>query len=79
MEIELAYLGHPILRKKAQAVGAIDQSILDLIRHMKEVVISHRGLGLAAPQVGAQMAILVACFPEPSDEGKIIPDRKSVV
>ena len=78
MEIELAYLGHPILRKKAQAVGAIDQSILDLIRHMKEVVISHRGLGLAAPQVGAQMAILVACFPEPSDKGKIIPGAPKV-
>ena len=73
MDIELAYLGHPILRKKTQMVADIDQPILDLIRHMKAIVVSRRGLGLAAPQVGAQKAILIACFPEPSEDGKIIP------
>ena len=73
VDVDLAYLGHPILRKKTQVVATIDQPILDLIRHMKAVVVSHRGLGLAAPQVGAQVAILVACFPKPSEDGAIVP------
>jgi peptide deformylase len=73
MKVDLAYLGHPILRKKANPVLAIDQPILELIEHLKAVVIAHRGLGLAAPQIGAQVAILVACFPEPSADGTIVP------
>ncbi len=73
MKVELAYIGHPILRKKALPVHSIDQPILDLIAHMKETVSSHRGLGLAAPQVGAQLAIIVACFPETDLSGEVVP------
>ena len=73
MNVDLAYIGHAILRKKVFPVHTIDQSILDLIRHMKEIVSSHRGLGLAAPQVGVQLAILITCFPESDPSGAIIP------
>ena len=78
MKVDLAYLGHPILRKKAQPVQNIDQPIRDLIAHLKATVIAHRGLGLAAPQIGAQVAILVACFPEKSEEDMIVPGAPKV-
>lgn len=73
MKVDLAYIGHAILRKKALPVHTIDQHILDLIGHMKETVTEHRGLGLAAPQVGVQLAILIACFPEQDPSGGFIP------
>lgn len=73
MKVDLAYIGHPILRKKALAVHCIDQSIVELIGHMKETVIAHRGLGLAAPQVGVQLSILIACFPEIDVDGNMTP------
>lgn len=77
MKVDLAYLGHPILRKKANPVLSIDQPILDLIQHLKATVVAHRGLGLAAPQIGAQVAILVACFPEQTEQG-IVPGAPKV-
>jgi peptide deformylase len=78
MKVDLAYLGHPILRKKARPVLTIDQPILDLVQHLKATVVAHRGLGLAAPQIGAQVAILVACFPEWSEQDAIVPGAPKV-
>ena len=78
MDIDLAYIGHPILRKKTFPVDVIDPSILGVIEQMKSVVAARRGLGLAAPQVGAPLAILVACFPETNDDGDFIPGPPKV-
>ncbi len=72
MKLELAYVGHEILRGKTHPVETIDQSLLELIASMKETVISYRGLGLAAPQVGVALSFFLACFPEKSDEGHVI-------
>ena len=64
MTLELAYIGHPILRKKTFPIRTIDPSIMDLIAHMKERLTASRGLGLAAPQVGVQLSLLVTCPPD---------------
>lgn len=72
MILPLAYIGHPILRKKCLPVQTIDQSILTLIDEMKETVKEFHGLGLAAPQVGVQLAIFLGCFPEPNEEGDMV-------
>ena len=72
MILDLAYIGHSILRKKCLPVHAIDQSILTLIEEMKETVQSYRGLGLAAPQVGVQLSLFVACFPVQNEEGDMV-------
>jgi peptide deformylase len=73
MKVDLAYIGHAILRKRAFPVHTIDNQILELIGHMKETVTEYRGLGLAAPQVGVQLAILITCFPVEDPSGHIIP------
>ena len=72
MLLPLAYIGHPILRKKCLPVENIDQSILTLIAEMKETVAQFRGLGLAAPQVGVALTIFIACFPIRDEEGEMI-------
>jgi len=78
MREDLAYLGHPVLRKKALPVHRIDHNIQELIRTLKHVVSLYRGLGLAAPQIGAQVAIFIACFPEKNEEGTIVPGKPHV-
>lgn len=75
MKPELAYIGHPILRKQALPVLSIDRPILDLIDHMKQLVTARRGLGLAAPQVGVQLSVIVVCFPKIDPDGNMIPGQ----
>ena len=78
MLLDLAYIGHSILRKKCLPVHTIDQSILTLIEHMKETVQSYRGLGLAAPQVGVQLTLFLACFPVHNEEGDMVAGPECV-
>jgi peptide deformylase len=78
MVLDLAYIGHSILRKKCLPIHTIDQSVLTLVDHMKETVKKFRGLGLAAPQVGAQIALFVACFPIEHPEDGMTPGEPKV-
>jgi len=56
-------LPEPILRKKAKKVPSIDGSIQTLIDDMIETMKSADGAGLAAPQVGVSLRLIV--FREP--------------
>lgn len=77
MSLALAYIGHPILRGKCVPVHAINQEIGLLIEKMKRHVEEVRALGLAAPQVGVQLAFFVACVPvEIRDERMIVSPPK---
>ena len=78
MNVDLAYIGHPILRKKVFPIPSIDPAITSLIEHMKAAVTARHGLGLAAPQVGVQLAMLVACYPEFGAAGEMIPSPPKV-
>jgi peptide deformylase len=50
----------PTLRKKAQSVENIDGKIKDIADRMAEVMHAHKGIGLAAPQIGVLSQIIVA-------------------
>ena len=52
--------GDPILRRKAVPVGIIDEEIRTLARDMIETMHDAPGVGLAAPQVGRSIRMLVA-------------------
>ncbi|WP_303677913.1 peptide deformylase [Dehalococcoides mccartyi] len=56
-------LPEPVLRKKAKKVPSIDSSIQMLIDDMIETMSSADGAGLAAPQVGVSLRLVV--FREP--------------
>ena len=57
--LDIVYYGDPILRKKAKPVIIFDDKLKTFIEEMKETMVEHDGLGLAAPQVGQSIQIVV--------------------
>ncbi len=54
----------PILRQKARRVPEFDESIKRLVDDMLETMKAAPGVGLAAPQVGVPLRIIVVELPE---------------
>ncbi|MFN8482922.1 MAG: peptide deformylase [Anaerolineae bacterium] len=67
-EIVLVSQGNPVLREKARKVGKIDESVRRLIDDMVETMREAPGVGLAAPQVGVGLRIIVVEAPEDEDD-----------
>ncbi len=60
-------MDNPVLHRKAKRVKKIDDSIQKLIDNMIETMHEVEGLGLAAPQVGVQLQMVVIQLPEDED------------
>ena len=58
-ERRIVLYGDPILREKAAPVEEIDRKVKDLVSDMADILKEERGLGLAAPQVGASLRLFV--------------------
>ncbi len=54
----------PVLRQRAKRVRSVDGSIHKLIRDMIETMYAASGVGLAAPQVGIPLRVIVISIPE---------------
>lgn len=54
----------PVLRRKAKKISRIDASTQQLIDDMLETMQQANGVGLAAPQVGISLRIIVLQMPE---------------
>lgn len=61
-------LPDPVLKQKAKKVSGADPSIRKLISNMIETMHDASGVGLAAPQVGVSLRIVVICMPEEDAE-----------
>ncbi|HEV3386903.1 MAG TPA: peptide deformylase [Gemmata sp.] len=59
---------HPALRAPARPITAIDKEIQLTAAKMLELMYTHEGLGLAAPQVALDIQMLVMNFAGDSDE-----------
>jgi peptide deformylase len=57
-------LPDPVLRQKAKKISGADASIRKLIDDMIETMHEASGVGLAAPQVGVSLRMVVICLPE---------------
>lgn len=57
-----------VLRQKAKKVKKIDPSIQNLIDDMIETMTDAPGVGLAAPQVGVSLRVIVVGIPEDEDD-----------
>jgi len=57
----------PILRQKAKRVTSIDRSVKKLIGDMRDTMHAASGAGLAAPQVGVSLRLIVIYVPEKED------------
>ena len=64
----------PVLRQKAKRVRTIDGSIHKLIKNMLETMHDAPGVGLAAPQVGVPLRVIVIGIPEQEDFALINPE-----
>ena len=62
--------GNPVLRKKAIKVDQIDEKLISLIDSMIDTMYEADGVGLAAPQIGESIRLVVLAVPY--DEGKNI-------
>ena len=65
--LSIRVLPEPILRQKSKRVRVIDGSIQRLIGDMVETMHSAGGVGLAAPQLGTPLRVIVIGMPEQED------------
>ena len=64
----------PVLRQKSKRVRSIDESIHWLIDDMRETMNHVHGAGLAAPQLGTLLRVIVIGVPEEEDIVLINPE-----
>ena len=72
--IPIRVLPDPILRQKSKRVRVIDGSVQRLIGNMLETMHAAPGVGLAAPQVGVPLRVIVIGIPEQEDIALINPE-----
>lgn len=62
IEIEKCKITHyptDVLAKQAEPVGEIDASIRKLVEKMTEIMLEHKGIGLAGPQIDVPLRIFI--------------------
>jgi peptide deformylase len=57
--LDIRIYGDPILRQRAEAVTRFDEALRQLAEDMLETMYAADGVGLAAPQVGRRLRLLV--------------------
>jgi peptide deformylase len=58
-DVHVIYYPDPRLKKMSKPVEVFDQDLADLAARMLELMREHRGVGLAAPQVGRNIRLFV--------------------
>lgn len=59
---------HPVLRQKSRRVKKIDESVRRLAAEMKQTMQNASGVGLAAPQIGVPLRVIVIEVPADDEE-----------
>jgi peptide deformylase len=73
--MKLVYYGDPILRATASEVTTFDKALRETARRMSELMVKHKGAGLAAPQIGLGIRLIVLRFPPHEMVNPAIIDR----
>ena len=60
----IRYLGDPVLRNPAKRIRKIDDAIRRLVDDMIESMVAAQGIGLAAPQIGVGLRVVVLGMPD---------------
>ncbi len=58
-KLKLYEYPHPVLKKKAEKVAAVDDELRKFLDDMLETMYAEAGVGLAAPQVGVSKRVVV--------------------
>ncbi|MEO8457717.1 MAG: peptide deformylase [Chloroflexota bacterium] len=70
----IVYLPTPVLREKAKKVPRVDAGILALIEDMIDSMYAASGVGLAAPQIGVSLKVVVIGMPDEEPFALINPE-----
>ncbi|MDA1010460.1 MAG: peptide deformylase [Chloroflexi bacterium] len=70
----IRYLGDSVLRKPARKVSRVDDSIRRLIEDMTESMYAAQGVGIAAPQIGVPLRVVVIGMPDEEPFALINPE-----
>lgn len=70
----IRYLGDPVLRKPARKVSRVDDSIRRLIEDMTESMYAAHGVGIAAPQIGVPLRVVVIGMPDEEPFALVNPE-----
>ncbi len=62
--LPILFFGNPVLRQKSKRVSGLDNSIRRLADDMLETMRAASGVGLAAPQIGQLLRVIVIEIPE---------------
>jgi peptide deformylase len=69
----IRYLGDPVLRRPAKKVRRVDDSIRRLIADMTDSMVEAQGVGIAAPQIGVSLRVVVIGMPDEEPYALINP------
>ena len=76
----LLRMGHPTLLKSAEPINQFGTPWLnELVREMWEVMHSDNGVGLAAPQIGESVRVVVLAYPDPYNKRGVPPIPPTVM
>ena len=64
MILDIVEIGDPVLRRKAHKITQIDRDIRLLAEDMVETLRDSGGVGLAAPQIGESIRMIIVEYPE---------------
>ncbi len=67
--------GNPVLRKKSKEVKSVTKRLIKFIKEMEKAMKHEKGIGLAAPQVGENIRLILVTL----DNKKIIPMANPVI
>ncbi len=70
----IRYLGDPVLRKPARKVSRVDDAIRRLIEDMTQSMYAAHGVGIAAPQIGVPLRVVVIGMPDEEPFALINPE-----
>jgi peptide deformylase len=70
--LPISTYGSPILRKKAEPLNEITPELVELAHNMLETMYKANGVGLAAPQVGKNIRLVVIDLAKEEEEHKPI-------
>ena len=73
MDLGLKYVGDDCLVQSSSPILSIDQSIIDLAEAMKLKMIEWNGIGLAAPQVGRNIRLIIIRLSNGKTEAMVNP------
>ena len=64
MILDIVEIGNPVLRRKAHKISQVDRDIRILADDMVDTLHDAGGVGLAAPQIGESIRMIIVEYPE---------------